>query len=276
MCRTCGVECTPQKVQPVRTVVPSFFNVMWGAFAYPFSKYGIVTLIGGSFFLAAFSILTSHISFVLGIMLWVCLLYSLGYFVAYLQTLIQTTAMGESDVEWPVPTDFLGEILSPAFQAAACVLLSFGPAIGLFVWAAMDRNPVLAICGMVAIGYGYLYFPMAFLAVAMFNSVGGVNPLLVIPSVARVFLSYLVVCILLGIVFGIGNILSFAVRLLALKISLSAMSDLGTQLFVGLTSQLVRSLFSLYCFLVGARMLGLLYWTNSQQLGWFERRSAQQ
>jgi len=274
MCRTCGVECSPLKVQLTRPVKPAFFQVMWGAFAYPFGKDGIVTLIGGSVLLAAFSILTRHISFLLVILLWACLVYSLGYFVAYLQALIQTTAMGESNVEWPVPTDFLGEILAPAFQAAACLLLSFAPAIGLFVWAARDGSTALAIGGMVAIGYGCLYFPMALLAVALFDSVAAVNPMLVIPSVGRVFLNYLVSCVLLAIVFGIGNLLSLAVTLLAFKLSLSSMSDIGTQLFIGFASQLVRSLFSLYCFLVGARMLGLLYWTNSGKLGWFERRPA--
>ena len=250
-CRNCAVDCTPLKVQQKRPSKPRFSRVMWGAFAYPFGKDGLLSLIVGSLLFAVMSV-ASHFSW------WITVLFY-GYFFSYLQNVIQATALGESQVEWPTPTDFIQEILVPAFQVLVCVLFSFGPAIGLFVWAATSGNPAIAIAGMLAIGYGCFYFPMAFLAVAMFDSVSAVNPALVIPSIGRVFGKYIVACVVLGVVFAVSKGVAFGLALL---------------MPVPFLPDAIASVFSLYFLLVECRILGLLYWTNSHKLGWFERRPA--
>lgn len=172
--------------------------------------------------------------------------------------MIQATALGESQVEWPTPTDILQEILLPAFQLLVCVLASFRPAIGLAVWAAADGHPALAVGAALALLYGCLYFPMAFLAVAMFDSAAGVNPLLVVPSIGRVFGRYVVACVVLGLVVAAHQ---------GLTLVLEWVSP------VPLVPGVIASMLSLYFLLVESRLLGLLYWTSSRTLGWFERRA---
>jgi hypothetical protein len=250
LCRTCAVDVSPLQVQLQRQVKPKFSKMIWSAFAYPFGKDGVLALIAGCLLFAVMSVAANFF--------WWATILFYGYFFSYLQNVIQVTAMGESQVDWPTPTDFLSEIITPAFQVLVCVLVSFGPAIGLFVWGAADQNPAILVGAIVAVIYGCLYFPMAFLAVAMFDSVAGANPLLVIPSVGRVLGKYVIACVVLGLVFAVSEGLAFG---LAILIPLPFVPDA------------IASMFSLYFLLVECRILGLLYWTNSRQLGWFSKQA---
>jgi hypothetical protein len=247
------VDCTPLKVKVKRQAKPKFFRVLPGAFLYPF-KEGILALVVGSIIYALFSVALEMMGgmFAIGLVI-----FFYGYFFSYLQNVIQATATGETFVEWPTPTDFIGDIIVPFFQLLVCVLVSFAPAIGLFVWAGLSGNPVIAIGGVIAILYGCLYFPMAFLAVAMFDSVAAVSPTLIIPSIGKVFGRYIVACIVLTIALGVKLGLAIALEFL-----------IQAPILPGA----IASCFGLYFLLVEGRILGLLYWTSSSKLGWFEKR----
>jgi hypothetical protein len=45
----------------------------------------------------------------------------------------------------------------------------------------------------------------------------------------------------------------------------------GVLLPVPILPEAIASIFSLYFLLVECRLLGLLYWTSSRELGWFDR-----
>ena len=125
------------------------------------------------------------------------------------------------------------------------------------MWAGLSASPAVAIGGIIAAIYGCLYFPMAFLAVAMFDSVGGVSPTLVIPSMGRVLGRYIIACTVLAIAFGANQGLAMVLeRLIQIPVPPGA----------------IASCFGLYFLLGEGRILGLLYWTSSSKLGWFEKR----
>ena len=115
---------------------------------------------------------------------------------------------------------------------------------------------------------GCLYFPMAFLAVAMKDTALAANPLVVIPAIFKVPLGYLVTC---TVVIGV-----YLVRLLGDALAGGAQSvgyhtrDMSV-MFLTFGVRAVWSLFRVYLLTVSMRTLGLLYVTNKHKFGWFDR-----
>ncbi len=98
---------------------------------------------------------------------------------------------------------------------------------------------------------------MAFLAVAMFDSLAAVNPLLIIPSILKIPKEY-AMAMGLFLVIMLLRWLSQSVLPQWLGIPYILPAILGN--FVGL-----------YLFAVEARLLGLLYFAKKAELGWFGR-----
>jgi hypothetical protein len=267
-CRTCGVECSELEIQPVREERPGFFQVLPGALAYPFRKQGIFIffvvgfLLVGCDFLASLSKYTrgsgdgdfmlrpyAFTAGLLRVLFW-------GYLFAYLQNLVQSTARGdESQPEMPAFGEFFSDLLVPFFQLAVLGAVCFGPAIALAVRGfGGEPAPLWVIVPLVAVGC--LYFPMAFLAIALYDTVAAINPLLVVPSLLKVPLPYAIACVLFGTtlvcrwLFSVALLPAFPSEAIALVIS---------------------GFLSLYLLTVEMRILGLLYWTNKDTFGWFQR-----
>jgi hypothetical protein len=91
--------------------------------------------------------------------------------------------------------------------------------------------------------------PMALLSVTMYDSMGGLNPLVLISSVLRAFLSYLGLILVLGL-------LIFVV----VKIKL-ALADDPILSFAFSTAEY-------YPMLIAAHLLGRFYWRNRERLDW--------
>jgi hypothetical protein len=94
------------------------------------------------------------------------------------------------------------------------------------------------------------------------------NPLQVVPSIFKVPLEYLVTMILLACVFGLRPIGDLILPLLFPR-GLSTHSM--PKLFAYLAASGFWSLVSLYLLTVGMRILGLLYLTKKEKLGWLDR-----
>jgi len=124
--------------------------------------------------------------------------------------------------------------------------------------------PTIAI--MAATVLGCLYFPMAFLAVAMKDTALAANPLVVIPAILKVPLGYLVTTL---IVIGIYALRQFGGDAAGIASSTSVRTrDMSTMLMAfGLRA--IWSMASVYLLTVSMRILGLLYVTNKQKFGWF-------
>jgi len=99
----------------------------------------------------------------------------------------------------------------------------------------------------------YPYLPMALLAVSMHDTLMALNPLVIILSILKVPLEYLVACLVLGII-------------VALKICSTMFLEKIIKIPV-LTS-LVIGFLSLYFLALEMRILGLLYHTKRRDLGW--------
>jgi pSer/pThr/pTyr-binding forkhead associated (FHA) protein len=254
-CRSCGVECV--SVQFQRPAAKSFYSTLAGAFVYPFKGAGIIILVCATVALAAMDFIVHF-----GIFGWLMAGSIYGFLFLFMQNIIHTTTSDEEeDIGFPDPSSLGGA----AFQLGMTILASFWLYIGLTIARLSDVDiPVEAIFASVILGG--VYFPMAFLAVAMKDSVMAANPLVVVPAMMKVPVQYGITVVLLLIVFGIrkvGIILSGAAghQMMFTK-------DMSV-LFVAMSIKAALGLISVYLLTVTMRILGLFYNASKDKLGWF-------
>ncbi len=283
-CRTCGAECLPVRLHIERPPPPKgFYARLPGAFAFPFRGSGVLVLIVGTILLAAAKMgagmggvglrggmgagFRGGMSFGWwGLMARVIIV---GYLFTYMQGIIHSTALDEKEMpEMPSITNFWDDILLPCLQLIGLSLITFAPAIGVETWIIATGQEAMGVVLFSVLTLGCLYFPMAFLSVAMLDSVAAANPLHVIPSILKVPREYLVVLIALAGVLGIRALGDF-VLLLVFPKGLATHSV--RKLVEMFSAQAFWSLVSLYLLIVGMRILGLLYLTRKDQLGWYNR-----
>ena len=254
MCRTCGVECTPLNVEFSVPTEKGFLGSLPGAIVYPFRGAGVLILIFSA-------VLFSVAGNMAGIFSIFFKIGTIGYLFSYMQNIIHATANEEAEMpELPGMDDVFGGFL----RLAGTVLMSFGLVIALLILRLSGVDvPVSAI--IITGILGCLYFPMAFLAVAMKDNVMASNPLVVVPSILRVPLQYLVTVVIFISIFGVqrvGDIIAGGAR--AVTFTTTDMSVF----FMSLGFRIVWSFVSVYLLTVNMRIMGLLYLTQKQKLGW--------
>jgi hypothetical protein len=260
-CRACGTECAPLGARPP-AVVPheqGFAARLGGAFLYPFKGDGMILLGAGTAFYAIINAASffAQFAFLYGMAVILMLTaFATGYLISYLRRILISSATGEEQMpDWPDVSEFNDDIVAPLLQLLGTVAVCFLPAAAVWLFIGHD-NPWAGPARIAATLFGCACFPMAFLAVSMFDSVAALNPLLIFPSILRIPLQYLVTILLLAGVLAIrfaGE--AFIERLLPLPL-------------------LVRTAFGfvgLYLLTVEMRILGLLYLANKDRLGWFSR-----
>jgi hypothetical protein len=244
-----------------------------GAFLYPFRGSGILVLIVGTILFGALNWLSPGMRFgyIPRYFGWglIFQVFAIGYLFAYMQAVIHVTAVGDEEMPTlPSMANFWEDILLPCLQLLGLILICFGPAIGVAWYTISNEESSLGVALISTFVLGALYFPMAFLAVAMLDSVFAANPLQVVPSIFKVPREYVVTMILLACVFGLRPMGDVILPLLFPR-GLSTHSM--PKLFAYLAASGFWSLFSLYLMTVGMRILGLLYFTKKDKLGWLER-----
>jgi hypothetical protein len=95
---------------------------------------------------------------------------------------------------------------------------------------------------------------MSLLAVAMFDSITAMNPVVVVPSIARIPLPYL---------------LTSATLLVVVLVKWGIYWTLETMIPVPIVPDLLTSLFGFYFLTVSTFILGLMYYTQRHRIGWF-------
>jgi hypothetical protein len=254
-CRACAVECAPLEVHVTESTEQGFLTSLPGAFIYPFRGTGILVLIFSAMLFSALGAMGGIFSILIKI-------GAIGYLFSYMQNIIHATANEEKEMpELPGMDDLFGGFL----RLAGTVVMSFGLAIGLLVAKMFEVDiPVSAI--IITMILGCLYFPMAFLVVAMKDNVMSCNPLVVVPSILRVPGQYIVTVVMLIAIFGvqqIGNLVSGAAGSVAFTTtSMSVM-------FTAFAIKMIWSLASVYLLTVNMRIMGLLYLTQKEKLGWY-------
>ncbi|MEI9961451.1 MAG: FHA domain-containing protein [Limisphaerales bacterium] len=258
-CRSCSAQCIRLEKSPDESFESdqSFFSLIRGAFKYPLKGDGVMLLIGGGIFFLLIDGATffAKFAFIYGLMALLFLtVFGVGYLTSFLRRILTSTAIGENRMpDWPDITDFGSDIFSPFIQLLGTVFFCFAPAILLTIFATAG-NTWLGWAVTACILFGCAYFPMAFTAVAMFDSVTAVNPLLVIPSILKIPLEYLL------------TIIIFAVILLVRWLGEAVLPELVPIPFL---PAIFANFFGLYLLTVEMRILGLLYLTKKRELGWF-------
>ena len=211
------------------------------ALSYPFKGAGLLVILLGTVFGMILQVAAS--TPVLGL---IALLFYFGYFSAYYFQILQHTATGsDREPEWPDISDFLDDIISPAFQVF-CVLL-----ISNALWIAgaimYDPDHALAVGGRV---FGLFYFPMALLAVVIMGNINAANPLRVLTSIAKTLPTYAVVGAVLVC-------LSYVVDVISTYLP-------GPDFIVwGISTFLLLTFITAH-----ARLLGLFYRQEEEKLDW--------
>ena len=258
-CRHCGAECVPAQVQVQRpTAAKGFFALFPGAFAYPFRGSGTLILIASTIMIAVMDYLGSSWFFIF------LKIAAYGYLFSFMQNIIHATANQEE--EMPDLPGF-DDVFGGAFRLAVVVLICFTLPIAFTVMKFFEVMDVPTSALIATTVLGCLYFPMAFLAVAMKDSALAANPLVVFPAIFKVPLGYLVTTL---VVIGIFTLRQFGDVAAAFAGAQGYSTRSMSTMFMAFGVRAVWSLLSVYLLTVSMRTLGLLYVTNKHKFGWFD------
>ena len=245
----------PLQVTIEREVERSFFAALPGAFIYPLKGVGSLVLIVATIIYAVLDLISG------GIAIFAKLAFY-GFLFLFMQNILHSTAADEKEA---LSFPSLDGIFGAAFQLLGTVLMAFGIPIGLLIAKFFtDAIPTSAILATTA--FGCLYFPMAFLAVAMKDTVAAANPLVVIPAIAKVPFHYIVAATIFMSVFAIRQVGS-VMSAVAGEVSF-ATRDMSV-LFMTMGGQAIWKFVTVYLLTISMRVLGLFYNSNREKLGWF-------
>lgn len=256
-CRVCHVALTPLHFRIEATVKRGFFGQLPGTIIYPFRGTGVFVLVAATLVFAGLELMSGWFNLLLTAA-------AIGYVFAYMQNIIHSTA--SEDTKMPELPGMDG-LFSSFFTLVGTVLMSFGPAIGLAIARFYFNVETISVSLiLIAAGLGSFYFPMALLAAAMKDTALAANPLIVLPSILKVPVEYIVAAL---IMIGI-----FAIRALGGTIASAAgsvsMTTHSQSVLVGsFAVRAIWSFVSVYLLTVNMRVLGLLYATKQEKLAWY-------
>lgn len=271
-CRSCGSECSPVQAQFQQAVDKGYFERIPGAFGYPFRGVGVLVVIVGIVLFAllkwgqACLMYRNLRIFIFGIILE---MFAGGYLFTYLQSIIHATAAEERELpDLPGISNVAEDVLVPFFRLFGLVLFCFGPALGLGIWYVLAHDPMVLMVFLAALGLGAIYFPMAFLSVAIHDSIAAGNPLVVIPSIMKVVVPYLVPFFMLACLLG----LQYRSGLLLQKLFPNGATTQSVPELAGWAASVAfLSFLSLYLLIVAIHLLAMIYVTRKDKLGWLRR-----
>jgi hypothetical protein len=268
-CLVCGTEC--EWINAALLQAPkderTFFQLLPGAFTYPFQGDGWILMVTGTlFYLFVHFILTAPKSLFLGMIELVCvvivIVFANGYLFSYQLRIIGESAQGNEIMpDWP---DFTGysDVIRPFLQSLFIALACFAPSLAAVIFFHdQDWGRAVAIT---LFFLGAAYLPMALLAVAMFDTLEALNPMFIVPSMLVVFREYLVALAVL-----LGTLASNVV--MNVLLDLISPRGMGERLALLAVLGMVSGFIGMYCLVVEMRVLGLLYRSNKDALGWFKR-----
>lgn len=272
-CRHCGGECVQVTQQVMRHESPGFFAQFPDAFAYPLRGGGVMMILFGMFIFAMLKVGQLMLG-VGNLRLLICgivlIIFTGGYLFAFLQNILQSTGAEDREIpELPGISNVVEDILLPFARFLGLNILCFLPAIAVGVWAVRSHHPLGGQAIIIALLLGGAYYPMAFLAVAMHDSILTANPLLVIPSIFKVPLEYFVTLLAFGAFLGM-QALGDWISKTAFPDSFSTQSM--SQLFLMIAVRLLGAFLNFYLMIVAVRLLGTIFVTGKERLGWFSGR----
>lgn len=238
---------------PKETHPPGYRKLPWfiDIFLYPVSMSGLMHLIMFTllppviFLLSIFGCTMALISLMMIIALG---LYMLWFF----NECVRDSAKGGTRAPEAFATADLGEMWSEAKYIISCFIIFVLPFFLYFLITKRVDNVFWLL-----LFYGVVFFPMGLLSTIMFDSLHGLNPILLISSIFSTFFQYTGLVLLLG-----GIILAF-VYIMKITIIDENRSFLDSLLYRGISIFLI-----LYITLILAHLIGRFYWRNQEKLNW--------
>lgn len=271
-CRQCGAECVPVLAQFAPEIEKGFWARIPGAFLYPLRGVGVIIVVVGIVLVALLKLGEAAIEYrtirmiIFGVIMEI---FVGGYLFTFLQAIIHSTEAGDRELpDLPGISNFLDDVIVPFGRLLTLSLVCFGPAVGIGIWLAVTHQPGLLAAFIVALALGYFYFPMAFLAVATLDSLGAANPLLVVPSILRAPGEYFVA---LGVLASVFATQFFGALLLGFLFPEGWIIHAMGGMVAMLAMMAFLSFLSLYLLMVAVHLLGLIFVTKKERLGWLDR-----
>ena len=145
-------------------------------------------------------------------------------------------------------TPGIWELLWQLLELVACLAVCAAPALVYFLYT----HKIGSLFWWLA-GCGAFIYPMALLAVIMFDSINGLNPLIIISSIFSTFFQY---C---GLVVLISTIIFLYVQTTRL---------LPHSFFLRMVLSPLFQVVELYLAMIAAHLLGRFYFKYQQKLNW--------
>ena len=174
------------------------------------------------------------------------------YLCWYLTECVRDSAKGGTRAPEAFATASLGEMWSQAQHIIGCYLIFVGP-VGFYYLFTGRTDAVFWLL----LAYGVFFLPIGLLACIMFDSIRGLNPVLLIASIFSTIVQY---C---------GLVLIIWVLILIFRVTTTM--ETGQAQRASVTGLILGAVFYLL-FLYGAftvsHLLGRFYWRNQEKLNW--------
>jgi len=145
-------------------------------------------------------------------------------------------------------TPGIWELLWQVFELFACLALCAAPALVYYIYIYKTDTPFWWLTGL-----GAFIYPMALLCVIMFDSVNGLNPLIVIPSIFSAFFQY---CGLVVLISAISFLYVQTTKLLP------------HEFFLRMVLSPLIHVVELYLAMMAMHLLGRFYFKYQEKLSW--------
>ena len=232
-------------------------------FLYPMSKGGLTTLVVIIVLrlltdLAAWLLACCIFGGILGLIIRIVIVWSYMYW--YFAECIRDSANGGLRApETTVAMPGLGTMVWQFLRLFACYAFFLGPVTFYRGYTFYSNTEANSVIFWSLLTYGNLFFPMGILAVVMFDSVNGLNPILIIRSIVSTFLQY---CGLVILFYGLTVLF---VILFSMVVSIMTRAGGLPSIFL---SFIFFNVVFVYLLLVAGHLLGRFYWRYEAKLYW--------
>ncbi|MFC1594602.1 hypothetical protein ACFL38_04675 [Candidatus Omnitrophota bacterium] len=250
ICRECGGKCehvdarkaVRAGMKGIKEVTSaSFWSELPSAFTYPLRQSGKWVLFVGAILFGILSRFSSMSMSPFGLPL---LIIVTSYLCMYLFQVVVTTAYGDDDPPgWPSIAQWIDMVFGPFILIALALTLCGGPAAA-YAWH--TRSFDVLFWSM--LGGGIVLFPMFLLMIAITEKFSAINPLLIIISIFKAPLHYLITALLFVWLFWLRS---------------ASRGFLGGVPFAGFVLQ---EIVMFYFLIAQMRVLGIFYRANEAKL----------
>ena len=226
-------------------------------FLYPTSTPGLIHIAvfaGVPMLIGILLRLLGPFAMALGLPAWIVRILIYLYMYWYLAECVRDSAKGGTRAPEAFAFQGMGEMYSQALHILGCWVVFCVPAFLYFVYTQRQDAVFWAL-----VAYGVFFFPMGLLACVMFDSVRGLNPIILIPSIFSTFLAYCALVLLVAVI----------VLVSVLAGTLSPSEEPARQ--IGWLDMALGAIFNtigVYIAFVVAHLLGRFYWQYKEKLNW--------